>query len=269
MKIAITGSSGFIGNALKEACIQEGIQVVGLCRNPTISNDALFDLNNPKTFKNIPLDVDVIAHAAYTTHSKDLKQAYQANIEGSKALFDFCHKAKIPIIFLSSCSAHANAKSFYGRSKYQLEKHLLATDTIIRPGFVIGDGGIYKRLENSIKTLKFAPLFWGGQQPLQIIHLDELVEGIVKIIKQKISGTYTLAHPTPYPIKDFYALIFKKLGLKPRFLKLSGDLALVVLKIAEALKIPLPLTSENLLGLKYPKIFKPDCAKLGVKTKDF
>lgn len=268
MKIAITGSNGFIGSALKMACIKQGIEVAGLCRNSTARGDTLFDLNNPETFKNIPQNIDVLVHAAYTTKEKDLKKSYQANIEGSKALFDFCHKAGIPIIFLSSCSAHANAHSFYGRSKYHLEKHLLATDTIIRPGFVIGNGGIYKRLENSIKTLKFAPLFWGGQQPLQIIHLDELVGGIVTVINKKLSGSYTLAHPTPYPIKDFYALIFKKLGLKPRFFKLSGDLALVVLKIAEVLKIPLPLTSENLLGLKYPKVFKSDYAKLGVKLKE-
>ena len=268
MKIAITGSNGFIGSALKKVCIKEEIETIGLCRNPT-ANDTRFDLNDSKTFQYIPKDVNALVHAAYTTQAKDLKKSSQANIEGSKALFDFCHKAGIPIIFLSSCSAHVNARSFYGRSKYQLEKYLLRTDTIIRPGFVIGNGGIYKRLENSIKTLKFAPLFWGGQQPLQIIHLDELVQGIVAVMKEKLSGVYTLVHSTPYSIKDFYTLILKKLGIKPRFVKLPGDLALTILKMAEALKISLPLTSENLLGLKYPKVFESDCAKLGIEPRLF
>ena len=262
MKIAITGSNGFIGSALKKVCIQEGIETIGLCRNPT-ANDTRFDLNDPKTFQYIPKDVNALVHAAYTTQAKDLKKSYKANIEGSKALFDFCHKASIPIIFLSSCSAHENAKSFYGRSKYQLEKYLLATDTIIRPGFVIGDGGIYKRLETSIKTLKFAPLFWGGQQPIQIIHLDELAGGILSALKSNHTGAYTLAHPTTLTIQTFYTQIFEKLNLSPRFFKFPGDLTLLALKAAEFLKIPLPLTSENLLGLKYPKVFESDCAKLG------
>ncbi len=262
MKIAITGSNGFIGSALKKVCIQESIETIGLCRNPT-ANDTLFDLNEPMTFKNIPNDVTALVHAAYATQAKDLKKSSQANIEGSAALFDFCHKSSIPIIFLSSCSAHENARSFYGRSKYQLEKYLLPSDTIIRPGFVIGDGGIYKRLETSIKTLKFAPLFWGGQQPIQIIHLDELVQGIITVIKKKLSGAYTLAHPTPLTIQAFYTQIFEKLNLSPRFFKFPGDLTLLALKAAEFLKIPLPLTSENLLGLKYPKVFESDCAKLG------
>jgi len=95
------------------------------------------------------------------------------------------------------------------------------------------------------------------------------VQGIITVIKKKISGVHTLAHPTPYPIKDFYALIFEKLGLKPRFVKLPGDLALTILKMAEALKISLPLTSENLLGLKCPKVFESDCAKLGFEPRLF
>jgi nucleoside-diphosphate-sugar epimerase len=268
MKIAITGSSGFIGSALKNACIARGIQSVSLCRKPK-TNDIFFDLSDPQTFKHIPRDVSVLVHTAYTTQGRDFKHAYTANIEGSLALFDFCHKAHIPILFLSSCSAHENAKSFYGRSKSQLESNLLPTDTIIRPGFVIGKGGIYQRLEQSIKTLKFAPLFWGGQQPLQYVHLDELVNGILEALMKNRIGAYTLAHPISMPIQEFYRQIFLRLGLKPRFCKLPGDLALLALKVGEFLKLPLPLTSENLLGLKYMKVFDSDCKKLGIKTREF
>ncbi len=266
MKIAITGSTGFIGSALKNACLAQGIKPIGLCRTPN-PDDIFFDLNNPQTFELIPRDINALVHTAYTTQGKDFKYAHKANLEGSTALFDFCHKIDIPIVFLSSCSAHGNAQSFYGRSKYQLEGQLTPMDTIIRPGFVIGNGGIYKRLEHSIKTLKFAPLFWGGQQPIQLMQLDELVSGILTVLTKNCPGTYTLAHPTPMPIQEFYRQIFLKLNLTPRFLKLPGDLTLMALRVAEFLKIPLPLTSENLLGLKYMKVFESDCDKLGVEVK--
>lgn len=268
MKIAITGSSGFIGSALKNACLAWGIQPIGLCRKP-IANEIFFDLNDLQTFERIPCEIDAIVHTAYTTQGKDFNHAYKANVDGSLALFDFCHKARIPILFLSSCSAHENARSFYGRSKYQLENNLLPTDTIIRPGFVVGNGGIYQRLEQSIKTLKFAPLFWGGQQPLQYIHLDELINGILEALTRKCLGAYTLAYPTPIPIQEFYRRIFFKLGLNPRFWKLSGDLTLIALKVGEFFKLPLPLTSENLLGLKYMKVFESDCEKLGIRAREF
>lgn len=266
-KVAITGSNGFIGNALKEALKQQGIEVIGLCRNPKLESDIEFDLVNIATLNNISNDVDTIIHAAYTTQAKDLKKAFQANVEGSKALFDYCHARKIRIIFLSSCSAHPNARSFYGKSKYQLEGYLNEHDAIIRPGFVIGEGGIYKRLENSLRALKFAPLFWGGMQPLQIIHLEDLVKGIVNVYLEKKCGIYNLVHPTIYPLKEFYKIIFIKQNLKPRFIHLPGNLTLMVLKVAEFFKIPLPLTSENLLGLKYLQVFESDCEKLGVRAR--
>ena len=122
-----------------------------------------------------------------------------------------------------------------------------------------------------LKTLTQHPNFTRIQGALvtSFKEIDELVQGSITVIKKKLSGAYTLAHPTPYPIKDFYALIFKKLGLKPRFVKLPGDLVLVALKIAGALRIPLPLTSENLFGLKYPMVFESDCVKLGIEPKDF
>jgi nucleoside-diphosphate-sugar epimerase len=268
-KIAITGANGFIGSALRQAFVQKGIEVASLCRNPRLENDIKFDLTDIATFSNIPDDVDTVIHTAYTTQAKDLKKAFNANLTGSKTLFYYCHERGIRIIFLSSCSAHANARSFYGRSKYQLEGFLNSNDTIIRPGFVVGDGGIYKRLEQSLCKLKFAPLFWGGKQPLQIIHLEDLVTGIVSAYLQNKVGAYNLVNPTVYPLREFYREIFVKQKLTPRFLHLPGNLTLAALKVAEFFKIPLPLTSENLLGLKHLQIFESDCEKLGVMPRAF
>lgn len=268
-KVAITGSNGFIGSSLRQAFVQKGIEVIGLCRKPTLAGDIEFDLTNITTLNNIPNNVDTVIHTAYTTTAKDLQQAFQANITGSKALFDYCHARSIRIIFLSSCSAHADAQSFYGKSKYALEEFLNSSDTIIRPGFVIGDGGIYKRLEQSISKLKFAPLFWGGQQPLQIIHLDDLITGIINAYFQNKTGIYNLVHPTAYPLQEFYRQIFIKQKLTPKFIRLPGNITLVALKVAEFFKIPLPLTSENLLGLKYLQKFESDCEKLVVTPKAF
>ena len=86
---------------------------------------------------------------------------------------------------------------------------------------------------------------------------------------QNKTGAYNLVHPTAYPLKEFYQKIFIKQKLTPKFLHLPGNLTLIGLKAAEFLKIPLPLTSENLLGLKYLQIFESDCEKLGVISKAF
>ena len=106
-------------------------------------------------------------------------------------------------------------------------------------------------------------------QPLQIIYLEDLVHGIVNAYLEKKGGTYNLVQPTIYPLKEFYRQIFIQQNLTPRFIRLPGNLTLMALKIAEFLKIPLPLTSENLLGLKYLQVFESDCEKLGIRARGF
>ena len=102
MKIAITGSNGFIGSALKDACFQRRIEYIGLCRNPIIKSELLFDLNNPGTFKNIPDDINALVHTAYTTQAKDLKYAYKSNIEGSAKAFTLSNLISSNI-FIKGC----------------------------------------------------------------------------------------------------------------------------------------------------------------------
>jgi nucleoside-diphosphate-sugar epimerase len=264
MKIAITGSNGFIGTKLRMHLECNGVKTIGLCRTPDAKNDYAFDLTNLHAAHVIPKDVDLVIHNAYTMQGKDLKKAYQINVEGSLRLFEYCHQHKIKILFMSSCSAHDKAQSFYGRSKYDLEKYLNAADCIVRPGFVIGNGSIYQRLEDSIGKLRFAPLFWGGQQPIQIVAINDLLDGILALITQEKSGAYNLVYDKPCTIKEFYAHIFKRRQQSPHFIHLPGNLTLHGLRLTEQIGINLPLTSENLLGLKHLKTFESNFKELGL-----
>jgi len=264
MKIAVTGSNGFVGASLCAHLERNGIKTIGLCRTPKNINDYSFDLANPNAAHIIPKDVDLVIHNAYTMQAKDMKQSYQVNVEGSVRLFEYCHKHMIKILFISSCSAHGEARSFYGRSKYYLETQLSTDDCIARPGFVIGKGSVYQRLEDSILKLKFAPLFWGGKQPIQIVALNDLLSGLLALIRQNESGTYNLVCDKVYEIKEFYEHIFTSLQKPSHFIHLPGTLALHGLRATEYLGITLPLTSDNLLGLKYMNIFKSDFEKLDV-----
>lgn len=261
MKIGITGSNGFIGSALSS--VLKDHDVIPLCR--TKDSAYYFDLLDDESFANIPKDLDVIVHAAYVTQGKDLGQSSQTNIEGSKKLFEFAKKNHIKIVFISSCSSHVDALSFYGKSKYELESLLDAEhDAIVRPGFVVGKGGVYKRLAESIRSLKVIPLFWGGRQTIQIIGIDDLCLSILVIIERDLKGFFNIVYEKSYAIKDFYSFVARSVGQKPYFIYLPGSLVLNLLKAAEKLKIPLPLTSENLLGLKALKPFQNDLDKLEI-----
>ncbi len=94
------------------------------------------------------------------------------------------------------------------------------------------------------------PLFGGGKQPLQTVHVADLVSVIDKIISQRITGLCTVAEPEPIPYRVFYEELCRTLGAKPRFIHTPYWFVNVTLRTAETLGIRLPVNSDNLLGLK-------------------
>jgi nucleoside-diphosphate-sugar epimerase len=96
----------------------------------------------------------------------------------------------------------------------------------------------------------FIPIFFGGDQSIQTIDLDDLVEGIARIVDQHLVGLFCLAEEEPVGLRAFYAELAKCQGARPRFVRLSGRASLLALRAVEKMGIRPSMTSENLLGLK-------------------
>jgi hypothetical protein len=79
------------------------------------------------------------------------------------------------------------------------------------------------------------------------------------------------AHPEAIPIRDFYSEIARVENKKARFLSFPGDLALVGIRALESAGIKLPITSDNILGMKYLQHVDPsdDLQSLGMQPLSF
>jgi nucleoside-diphosphate-sugar epimerase len=160
------------------------------------------------------------------------------------------------IVFVSSMSAHADAISLYGRTKLEVEGFLdPARDLAVRPGHIVGEGGVFWRTAASIAALPFIPLFSKGEERVQTVHLDDVCEGIRRAIERDCVGTLFLAERDPVALREFYGAIARALGKQPRFLRVPGGLALYLLRAAERVGFSLPLSSDNLLGLQRLRAF--------------
>jgi nucleoside-diphosphate-sugar epimerase len=160
------------------------------------------------------------------------------------------------IVFISSMSAHADAISLYGRTKLEVEALLDPTrDLAVRPGHIVGEGGVFWRTAESIARLPCIPLFSDGEERLQTIHLDDVCEGIRRAIELDCSGTLLLSERDPVALRELYAAIALALGKRPRFLRVPGGLALGLLRAAERAGFSLPVSSDNLLGLQRLRAF--------------
>jgi NADH dehydrogenase len=215
---------------------------------------------------------DLVVHCAYATRHRDLAQAGRINDLGTRLLIGLTREARARFLFISSQSAHETAVSYYGRSKLALEKLLApASDVAIRPGLVLGGGraGLFTRMCESLRQSKVIPLFGGGRQPLQTVHIDDLCAAIGTVALRRMTGTYTVAEPVPIPMRGFLELLAVRLGRRPIFVPLPMAPAYAAFRALEAMRIPFPVSSENLLGLRQMRAVdtRRDLERLGVRAR--
>lgn len=272
--IAITGANGFIGSNLVDFFIHKGWSVSALARQEEGSNKnadfIYFDLT--KELDSINFDnVSYLIHCAYIRHENH-SRSEQLNIRGSKKLFDLCRKSCTKIIFLSSISALQNAKTHYGKQKFYIEQLLDHNkDVIIRPGLVIGNGGLIKEMKDFIVKWKMVPLIDGGEQPIQSVHIDDLITAIYTCIQKELSGTFSIAEPDAVKYKDFYTSIFTGLGMKPRFIPIPYFILYLGTLLLNTIGIPSPISKESLLNVKNLKKIETNHSleTLGLKVSDY
>lgn len=273
--IIITGANGFIGEQMVNHFVSKDWIVKAFVRSipPNKQKNVEYILYSLEGKLN-ETDFDSathIVHCAYM-HFKNNNNANSINIEGTKALLEMSRKKSIQILFVSSFSAHNAAESNYGKTKLACEQLFdTSKDIIIKPGFVIGSKGLAGALISTFKKIKFSPLIGGGKQPIQTLDVKDLCLATETLLTNNYTGIYHIAETEAITIKAFYLEVAHQLNRKIYFIPFPLSFVLFISKIAEALKINLPLSSENVLGLKHLITFetKKDVAKIGVTIKNY
>ncbi len=255
MKVLITGANGFIGSYLVRYFKEQGFEVQALIHKayraalPGVEYRQ-FDL---QSFGSdiIPKDVDTVIHTAYIPYSKG-SNSDEVNLNSTKRLLDISRKKKIPnFIFLSSFSAKPDALSHYGQNKWQLQQLFdLDHELVLRPGLVLGNGGLFQNMHTMIRNGKTIPMIGGGKQVLQTIFIEDLAKIIKSAVEHNTHGLYTVAEHEPVTMKDFNKEIASLLKKKVFFPSIPYFAADLVFNSLELFNIKTKIGKENYLGLK-------------------
>lgn len=188
--VAVTGATGFIGNALVRALIRDDWHVRALARRPQVKNNRLQwvtgDLQNKDALCELVNNVDIIIHCAGQVRGRSQDQFLQTNKVGTENIIRAAlAQAKKPrFLLISSLSAREPQVSWYANSKYQGEQVLKALGkeiqwTIFRPTAVYGPGD--RELVPLLKITKtgLLPMIGASNSRFGLIYIDDLVQAII------------------------------------------------------------------------------------------
>ena len=272
--MVITGANGFIGEHLVRRFDEAGWAVRALVHRPPEKQRPTveyrpWDLDEPAR----PLldGAAALIHAAFMPY--DRPDASRTNIEGTARLLAESRDVGVGrVIFLSSMSARAGALSQYGKDKLLIAGRFdRPSELVVRPGLVLGNGGLFGRLRRFVESRRLVPLVGGGHQMFQTVYVEDLVAAIAAAFERGLDGTITIAEREPVEFRELLAEMARQSGADVRFVSVPYRPVAWAIRAARAVRVPLPVSSDNLLGLRATMTddVSSDLGRLGVEIRDY
>jgi uncharacterized protein YbjT (DUF2867 family) len=235
MLILITGASGFIGQRLMEALQQGGHSVIAAGRAHVTRATQFIHADFTKDFSPdawLPRlqRVDIVVNAVGILRENGSQTFEALHTRAPNGLFDACVIANVSRVIQISALGAQTGSSGYFRSKHAADEHLMSLPlkwTIVQPSLVYGANGTSARLFSLLATLPLIAVPGRGEQQVQPIHIDDVIEAIVRVCTQPIAvrEVLPLVGPRAMTFADMLTTLRRTLGLAP----------------AKLLSIPMPL----------------------------
>ncbi len=258
MNIFVTGASGFVGTSLVKAMSEDAHidNIFALYRKkeqiPFIPkvNPVIGDLDS---LPGVQLDgkADMLVHLAgyFKTESKTLCE--KINVQGTRNAIELCRNNGINrILFFSTINVDLKAKGRYAESKLKAEDEVKGSGLeymIIRPSLIYrGREGSLGKIIGYVEKLPAVPVFGSGKAKEQPIHIDELVELTMAMIKDFRPGkTLYAAGKDAMPLKEMIGIIAGTRNKKAKLLQIPAKPVYWLLKLIEKTGIHPGISSEQ------------------------
>ncbi|MES2319927.1 MAG: SDR family oxidoreductase [Pseudomonadota bacterium] len=261
MRILLTGASGFIGKRVQDALLAEGHHVLSAMRSPPGNTNAHltylradFAEDTQKSDWLARLrDVDVVINAVGIFRESGRQTFAALHTQAPCALFAACAEVgSVKLVLqLSALGADEHADSRYHLSKKAADDCLAGLplrSVILQPSLVYGKDGASARIFKTLASMPLCIRFGKAPQLVQPIHVDDVVDSIVRLVRAPPAAPRRIAlvGPRALAFTDYLALLRTAMGLgRLRVLRLPAMIG----RMAASLRIGL-LDPESLRMLE-------------------
>jgi uncharacterized protein YbjT (DUF2867 family) len=273
VKVLLTGATGLLGGALLDLLLAEDHEVRCLVREGSPRASRL-DQRRIELARGDARDAGALSRALSGTEAL----LHVAGIEYSSAVLEAARRAgSSRLVMVGSTSAHS-AYSFRSNPKLRMEELVRGSGlayTIVRPSMIYGsevDKNVHRLLRFLDRSPVF-PMFGSGENLWQPVYHEDCARGVYEALVRPsaVGQSYDLPGAEPLTYFEMVETAAGALGRKPRIVRLPLEPVRRLLAAAEALQLPFPIKSEQVLRLREDKAYPYDKARreLGYAPRPF
>lgn len=201
MTIAITGATGFVGQALLDAAAREDIPVRALARREQPDRPGVVwirgDLASGKALRRLMTGAEAVIHVAGVVNAPDAAGFEAGNVAGTLALVEAALAAGVPrFVCVSSLAAREPHLSAYGASKQRAEKIVAASGldwTIVRPPAIYGPRD--REMFELFRAAKWGVVPMPPPGRASVIHVNDLANLLLALLPGGEDVTHCVFEP--------------------------------------------------------------------------
>jgi uncharacterized protein YbjT (DUF2867 family) len=263
MKVLLTGATGLLGGALLDLLLSRGHDVRCLVRHES-PNVSRLDPSRTEVFRGDAGNAGDLRRALAGAEAL----LHVAGIEHAPAVVEAAQSAGVSrLVVVGSTSAHS-AYEFRSGPKRKMEGVVKGSGldwTIVRPAMIYGselDKNVHRLLRFLDRSPVF-PIFGPGTNLWQPVYHEDCARGVYETLVRPaaVGGAYDLPGASPLSYATLVETAALALGRKPHLLRLPLEPIRQALLLAESLRLPLPVKSEQVLRLREDKAYPYDDAR--------